>query len=368
MRRAGSLERTDAVSSSTRSISALQNATPSSAHPMARSLSSIAVEGKNVDVSRPPASVSLSSLLRFASTKEMLLNSFGLLMSIAAGCAQPLMTLFFGNLTNSVTSFGRQASNLDVNDPMAVQAFKEAQSQLRDAANRQAVYFVYVGIGLTVATYLYTAIFTYTGQCITDRIRETYMRALLRQEMAYFDQVGAGHTSLIFQGSMSDIQAGISDKLPICVMNISTFAAGLVMAYARSWKLALVLSSIIPALVIAGLGLDFLAGKSKQKASVHAARASAVAMEGLSAVKIVRSYDIGGQIASLFDSHQLLAYHYGCSRAVFQGASHGLVFFIIYATYALGFFFGSKLLANGEMSEGTIVNVFLSMLIGSECR
>jgi ATP-binding cassette subfamily B (MDR/TAP) protein 1 len=40
---------------------------------------------------------------------------------------------------------------------------------------------------------------TYTGEANAKRIREKYLQAILRQEIAYFDKVGAGEVTTRIQ-------------------------------------------------------------------------------------------------------------------------------------------------------------------------
>jgi ABC-type multidrug transport system fused ATPase/permease subunit len=45
------------------------------------------------------------------------------------------------------------------------------------------------GIALIVATYTYMVTWTYTGEVNAKRVREQYLKAILRQDIAYFDKV-----------------------------------------------------------------------------------------------------------------------------------------------------------------------------------
>ena len=48
------------------------------------------------------------------------------------------------------------------------------------------------------------------------------------------------------------VQQGISEKVALVFHFIATFVSGFVIAYARSWRLALALSSMLPCIAIAG--------------------------------------------------------------------------------------------------------------------
>lgn len=51
------------------------------------------------------------------------------------------------------------------------------------------------GIGMFACTYLYMYVWTYTGEVNAKRIRENYLQAVLRQDIQFFDKVGAGEVS-----------------------------------------------------------------------------------------------------------------------------------------------------------------------------
>ena len=48
-------------------------------------------------------------------------------------------------------------------------------------------------------TYVYMSIWAYTGEVNAKRIRERYFHAILRQDVAYFDNVGAGEITTRIQ-------------------------------------------------------------------------------------------------------------------------------------------------------------------------
>lgn len=91
-----------------------------------------------------------------------------------------------------------------------------------------------MGIGLYAVTHIFMLIWTYTyvpapgpesdaqaltqtwdsGEVNSKRIRERYLRAVLRQEIAYFDKLGAGEVTTRIETDTHLIQQGISEKVP----------------------------------------------------------------------------------------------------------------------------------------------------------
>jgi len=112
-------------------------------------------------------------------------------------------------------------------------------------------------------------IWVYTGEVSAKRIREKYLKAVLRQDIAFFDNVGPGEVATRIQTDTRKfciavsvsrthnripdlVQQGISEKVALSVSFISSFLTGFIMAYARSWRLALALTTILPCIGITG--------------------------------------------------------------------------------------------------------------------
>lgn len=195
---------------------------------------------------------------------------------------QPLMTVIFGDLTTTFLRYTNQVSirsltnvaesnmqSVILNGSLAAvtdvnQTLASAEAELRSAINRDALLLVYVGIAMFGSTYIYMASWVYTGEGITRRIREAYLTAVLRQEIAYFDVVGPGEITTRIQSDIQLIQDGISDKVPMSAMFVATFVAGFVVAYVKSWQLSLAMSSILPCIIGAGAAMNVFITKYQQ--------------------------------------------------------------------------------------------------------
>lgn len=96
------------------------------------------------DAKVPP--VGFFSLFRFATSYELFLNGLALVAAAGAGAAQPLMSLIFGNLTNSFVRFGT-AVQQQIQNPSAegAQLVRDLAKSFRHDASTDAL--ILVGIG-----------------------------------------------------------------------------------------------------------------------------------------------------------------------------------------------------------------------------
>jgi ATP-binding cassette, subfamily B (MDR/TAP), member 1 len=62
-----------------------------------------------------------------------------------------------------------------------------------------------------ISTYAYMCIWVYTGEVNAKRVRERYLQAVLRQDIAFFDNVGAGEVATRIQTDTREL--GLSSWL-----------------------------------------------------------------------------------------------------------------------------------------------------------
>ena len=106
---------------------------------------------------------------------------------------QPVMSIIFGNLTNTFVKFGQEVANgtqADINT---------AAANFRHSADKDAAILVYIGLGILGCTFTYMYSWVYTGEMSSKRVREKYLQAVLRQDIAFFDNVGAGEIATRIQ-------------------------------------------------------------------------------------------------------------------------------------------------------------------------
>ncbi|KAF8442930.1 P-loop containing nucleoside triphosphate hydrolase protein [Boletus edulis BED1] len=325
-------------------------------------------DGKDAipQVDAPPP-VGLTQLFRYATPLELFLNAIGLVAAAAAGAAQPLMSLIFGRLTQDFVSFGtaEAAYYQQINNATALQELEAAAAQFRSTAALDASYLVYIGLGTLVCTFTYTVIWVYTGEVNAKRIRERYLQSVLRQDIAYFDSVGAGEVATRIQTDTHLVQQGISEKVPIAVSFISAFITGFVLAYARSWRLALAMSAILPCIGITGALMNKFVSKLVQTSLKHVADGGTLAEEVISSVRTTHAFGTQKTLTTLYDTHIQRASIVDAKAAIYNGAAFGAFFFILYSAYALAFQFGTTLINEGYANAGDVVNVLLAILIGS---
>lgn len=232
---------------------------------------------------------------------------------------------------------------------------------------RFTIYFVYLFVGELVTCYIATIGFIRTGIVLSSRIREEYLAALLRQNMAFFDHIGAGEIATHMTADANLIRDGISEKVSVAVQCCSAIVTAFIIGFKRDWKLTLILASspVCIALVFALNGVALT--KSRQRWLEETAGAGTVAEEVFSSIKTVVGLNAQTQLASRYDGFLEKAENWATRARTISGALLGAVFAVIYMAIGLGFWMGSRFLVKGTTSYVDILAIILATVTGIAC-
>lgn len=77
----------------------------------------------------------------------------------------------------------------------------------------------------------------YGAARITNRVREEYVKSVLRQDMAFFDEAKPGGIVAALSGYTLDFEEGISIKLGEGIQSCCALVSGLLVALYFSWQI-----------------------------------------------------------------------------------------------------------------------------------
>ena len=170
---------------------------------------------------------------------------------------------------------------------------------------------MYLAIGEFVTIYISTVGFIYSGEHITSKIREQYLAAILRQNIAFFDKLGAGEITTRITADTNLVQDGISEKIALTLTALATFITAFVIGFIKYWKLTLILSSTMFAImVIMGSGSRFIVKYNKKSLESYALGGT-VAEEVVSSIRNATAFSTQDKLARQYDEHLTEAEKWG---------------------------------------------------------
>ncbi|KAF2719584.1 ABC multidrug transporter Mdr1 [Polychaeton citri CBS 116435] len=305
-----------------------------------------AVLRRQLDI--PPVKVSFAGLFRYSTRNDWIIMAISAICAIAGGAALPLMTILFGSLAGQFQQF-----------------FQGDVSGFSGQVDHLTLYFIYLAVGEFVTIYVATAGFIYTGEHISGKIREHYLKAILSQNIGYFDKLGAGEITTRITSDTNLVQDGISEKIGLTLTALATFIAAYIIGYIKYWKLTLILTSTIVAIFLTMGMLGQLIVKWNKQSLAEYAEGGTIAEEVLSSIRNATAFGTQDKLAREYDKHLVLAEKFGFRMKAIQGSMIGVLYLYIYLTYALAFWLGAKYVVNGESSLSAVLTILLSIMIGA---
>ncbi|NWZ66808.1 MDR1 protein, partial [Acrocephalus arundinaceus] len=305
----------------------------------------------------------------YADGVDVLLMIVGLVAAAANGTGMPLLIIIFGDMTNSFVLSGVQSNGKKINLNFSTYCSScpsDPGVDIEGDMTKFAYYFVGIGFAVFILSIIQVWTFLVTASRQTARIRQKFFFAVLHQEMAWFDttQIGALNTRLT--DDINTIREGIGDKISIFLQFFSTFVSGLIVGFIYGWKLTLVVMSVSPLLAAsAAVWSTLLASLTAKELSAYA-KAGAVAEEVLSAIRTVVAFNGQQKALEKYDANLEMAKSVGMKKSITTNTCLGLSQFFIFGSYALAFWYGTKLTAEDPHYDiGRVLIVFFSVLVGA---
>lgn len=202
--------------------------------------------------------------------------------------------------------------------------------ELTSKVSTNTVFFLYLALGTFILTYIYMGTFIWTAERQTHRIRDKYLEAVLRQNVSFFDDEGAGETSVRITTDTLLIQDGIGEKIPLALNQFSTFLAGFIIAFTKSWQLTLVLMSAIPFIAVSGGVMGVLNGRFQTRILSLYSVAGGLAEESIFAIRTVIAFGAQNKTSKRYNESLASARNEGIKKSISTGVGLGALFFFVY--------------------------------------
>lgn len=116
-----------------------------------------------------------------------------------------------------------------------------------------ALIFMGIGFGAWIMGALQGYCFGVMGQRLARRLRVMLLKAILRQEVAWFDRKENSSGAIIGRLSADTVavRGAVGDQCGLIIQNLTTVAAAYFIAFSSSWSMTLVVTATLPFLAVA---------------------------------------------------------------------------------------------------------------------
>ncbi|XP_037238402.1 ATP-binding cassette sub-family B member 5 isoform X3 [Falco rusticolus] len=276
------------------------------------------------------------------------------------------MIIVFGEMTNSFVLSGVKSNMSEDTSVNSSSCSLIPGIDIEGEVTKFAYYYVGIGCAVLILSTIQVWTFLIAATRQTARIRKKFFFAVLHQEMAWFDTIQIGTLNTRLTDDINTIHEGIGDKICIFVQFFATFLAGIIIGFVHGWKLTLVILSVSPLLAASAAVWSILLASLTAKELTAYAKAGAVAEEILTAIRTVMAFNGQEKALAKYDANLEMARSVGVKKSITTNTSLGVSQFLTFGSYALAFWYGTKLTAEEENYDiGRVLIVFFSVLIGA---
>ncbi|KAI0150276.1 ABC transporter-like protein [Xylariaceae sp. FL1272] len=291
-------------------------------------------------------------IFTYSTWHDRMVLCISVISAIGAGVAFPIMTIIFGQLIGKIASVRGNWST------------STTRAEYQGIINEYVLYLVYLFVARFLLGYICTLGFMMQGFRVSSALRLSYFKALLDLPVSLLDTQPPGQVAAIITSTTNIVQIGISGKFATAVQSFSMITAALIIAFSHSWKLSLVTSSGLVLITICYcITIPFLVKNTKQVEEANM-QASAIASEGFSSIRMITACGAEAKIGRRHQYWAEEAKKRGFKLSKIIAVQQATIYFSVYSTFALAFWFAVRLLLGHEIQNvGTTITILMCVLM-----
>ncbi|XP_054846913.1 ATP-binding cassette sub-family B member 5 [Eublepharis macularius] len=277
---------------------------------------------------------------------EFCFIAVGVIAAAIGGCVTPAFAVLFGKI---IGTFRHNAVNRSQDTTLF------------------SLMFLVLGVISLVTYILQGFMFGRSGEALTMRLRSLSFKALLQQEIGWFDDHSHGVGVLLTRlaTDASQVKGATGSRLGLLTMTIFTLLAAIIIAFIHGWQLTLLILACVPFVAIANaIRVRTMAGHASkdQKALEEAGRISTEAVENIRTVAALTRED------KFFEQYKTSLegpYRDSLHKAPLNGFTYGISQCANFFINAAVFRFGAWLIAHQFMNFEQLFIVFASVIFAA---
>ncbi|CAI2306935.1 unnamed protein product [Caenorhabditis sp. 36 PRJEB53466] len=305
-------------------------------------------------------------LFSYTQGKDLALLVTGTLAAIVHGAGFPLLAIVLGGMTTVFlraqnSEFVVGVGNINPNGLVPI-----SLDEFNAEVVKYCIYYLILGVLMFVTSYIQIACFESYAERLVHKLRQNYLKAILRQQIQWFDKQQTGNLTARLTDDLERVREGLGDKFALLVQMFAAFLSGYGVGFFYSWSMTLVMMGFAPLIVLSGAWMSkSMATRTKVEQETYAV-AGAIAEETFSSIRTVHSLNGHKRELDRFHNALEVGRQTGIVKYCYMGIGVGFSNLCMYSSYALAFWYGSTLIINDPtFDRGLIFTVFFAVLSGS---
>ena len=254
------------------------------------------------------------------------------------------LALFVGS---AVVLLYPQAARILIDDVMAG---AETQWSLTTVSVGLAVLFVTQAVFVGLRHYLFTVV----GERVVADLRKRLFRAVIGQEVGFFDAEKTGNITSRLTSDTQTLQNTVTANVSMALRYGVQAVGGIAAMFVTSVKLSAVMLLTVPPVILAAFYYGRKLRSLSSKFQDRLADSTSVAEEALAGIRTVRGFGREDYEEGRYTDEIEASFELAQKRSLLGGIFSGGVTFLGYFTIALILLYGGSLVTAGTMSAGQL--------------
>ncbi|XP_029635962.1 ATP-dependent translocase ABCB1-like [Octopus sinensis] len=235
------------------------------------------------------------------------------------------------------------------------------------AVNRFALLILMLAAFIFVGYSVQYLMFGISGEKLTLKLRAGLFKAILRQEISWFDKE-INNTGVLCSRLAVDsarVKGATGVKIGLFIQSLTNIGSGIVIAFVYGWQLALLIIGFLPILAFSAVLETKLLTNTLSQGASALEEATNLSMEAFQNIKTVLSLSIEMKIYEKFHEKILLPYKNNIKGAFKVGIAFSFSQSVVFLCYAAVFYVGALLITKCEMDFVDLLKVFGAIVFGA---
>ncbi|XP_004677183.1 PREDICTED: ATP-binding cassette sub-family B member 5 [Condylura cristata] len=241
------------------------------------------------------------------------------------------------------------------------------KNTLKHDAQIYSMIFVILGVICFVSYFIQGLFYGRAGEILTMRLRHLAFKAMLYQDISWFDdkENSTGALTTILATDIAQIQGATGSRIGVLTQNATNMGLSVIISFIYGWEMTLLILSIAPVLALTGMietaAMTGFANKDKQEFQ----RAGKIAIETVENIRTIVSLTREKAFEQTYEETLQTQHRNTLKKAQIIGGCYAISHAFVYFAYAAGFRFGAYLIQAGRMTPEGMFIVFTAIAYGA---
>ncbi|CAL4954981.1 unnamed protein product [Urochloa decumbens] len=248
-----------------------------------------------------------------------------------------------------------------------IKSFYGPPDKVKKDTSFWALISVVMGVACLISIPAEYSLFAIAGGKLIERVRTLSFQRIVHQEVAWFDNAlnSSGAIGTRLSVDALNVRRLAGDNLALIAQFIASLTTAFVIAFAAEWRLALIITCVIPLVGVQGYAqVKFLKGFSKDAKEMYE-DASQVATDAVGNIRTVASFCAEKRVIATYNEKCATLRKQGIQSGIVGGIGYGFSFLIVYLTYGLCFYVGAQFVRQGKTIFPDVFKVFFALVLAS---